>query len=442
MRRIWPDSLFGRLAWVLFVGLILAQAGSALINARELNHLLRASDQRQWLERIAAAIRLVDLLPAAERPPALPALAARRLTLALDPGIAPVEGPPSRQMQQELSELLGPDFAVRAWEKQGPEHLLVQVRLHDGSDLLLDYRPENTLDWPQTLFWRLGLLLAAALGLTLLATRVALHPLDQLTRAAERLGENLEAPPLAAVGTREVRQAAHAFNRMQARIRKSVIDRSRLLVAVSHDLKTPLTRLRLRAEFIQDAELRAVLTKEVDTMQAMTQSVLSILRGGGDEPRRNVDINALVEGLAADAIDLGAQVTIHGRASTPCAVRSLALRRALANLLDNARSYAKGPIEITVHEDPRQLTITVADRGPGIPEADQARMLEPFQRMEPSRNAATGGSGLGLAIARSVAEAHGGELALRNRFGGGLEVQLRVPTSDRKVLSSTENRPE
>lgn len=427
MRRLWPQSLFGRIAWVLFAGLFLAQVGSALINVRERNHLLRESDQRQWLERMAAAVRLVDALPAAERPRALAALAARRLTLQLNGGAAAINAPPARQIERPLAELLGHDFDVRAWRMPGQDRLRVHVRLHDGTGLQLDYRPESVFGWPQPLFWRLGLLLAAALGLTLLATRVALRPLEQFTRAAQRLGENLDAPPLAEAGTREVQHAARTLNRMQARIRESVAERSRLLAAVSHDLKTPLTRLRLRVEFIQDAELRAVLLQEVDAMQAMAQSTLAILRGGEGEPLRNVDINALVEGLAADMTELGAQITIRGRASAPCAVRSLALRRALANLFDNARHYAGGSIEVTVHDDRQQLTITVADRGPGIPEAEQARMFEPFQRMEPSRNPATGGSGLGLAIARSVAQSHRGDLTLRNRSGGGLEVQLRLP---------------
>lgn len=427
MRRLWPQSLFGRIAWVLFAGLFLAQVGSALINVRERNHLLRESDQRQWLERMAAAVRLVDVLPPAERPRALSALAARRLTIELGPDKASAETLAADQLRQQLSELLGHDFEVRAWRMPGQDRLRVHVQLHDGTGLQLDYRPESVFGWPQPLFWRLSLLLAAALGLTLLATRVALRPLKQFIRAAERLGENLNAPPLAEAGTREVQRAARTLNRMQARIRESVAERSRLLEAVSHDLKTPLTRLRLRAEFIQDAELRTVLLQEVDAMQAMAQSTLAILRGGEGEPLRNVDINALLEGLVADATELGAQITIRGRASAPCAVRSLALRRALANLLDNARHYAGGNIEVTVHDDRQQLVITVADRGPGIPEAEQMRMFEPFQRMEPSRNPATGGSGLGLAIARSVAQAHGGELTLRNRPGGGLEARFTIP---------------
>ena len=427
MRRPWPDSLFGRIALVLLAGLILAQAGSALINARDRNYLLRQFDEQKWQERMVATVKLIDALAPAERPPALAALAARRLTLEITTQPPPARAQEASDTAGQLASLLGPGYRVRAWR----EHELIRtaVELHDGRWLILDLDPSvGAFGWPLQLLWNLAVLLAATLGLTLLATRAALGPLERFTRAAERLGENLDAPPIAETGAREVRRAARTLNRMQARIRESVAERTRLLAAISHDLKTPLTRLRLRAEFIrEDPELRATLLQEVETMQAMTRAVIDVLRGGEGEEVRNVDVNALVEGLAADAMELGARVTIRGRSHTPYPGRSLALRRALGNLLDNARQYAGGAIEIAVEDDAAALTIRVTDRGPGIPEAEQVRMIEPFQRLEPSRNPATGGSGLGLAIARSIARAHGGELSLQNRPGGGLETQIRLP---------------
>ncbi|HBU30675.1 MAG TPA: histidine kinase [Thiobacillus sp.] len=427
MRRPWPDSLFGRIALVLLAGLILAQVGSALINARERNHLLRQFDEQRWRERMAATVKLLDALAPAERPPALAALAARRLSIEIAVQPPPARTQEASDMAGQLVSLLGPGYRVRAWREH--EVIRIAVELHDGHWLILDHDPSvSAFGWPLQLLWNLTVLLAATLGLTLLATRAALGPLERFTRAAERLGENLDAPPIAESGAREVRRAARTLNRMQARIRESVAERTRLLAAISHDLKTPLTRLRLRAEFIrEDPELRATLLREVETMQTMTRAVIDVLRGGEGEEVRNVDVNALVEGLAADAMELGARVTIHGRAHAPYPGRSLALRRALGNLLDNARQYAGGAIEIAVEDDAAALTIRVTDRGPGIPEAEQVRMIEPFQRLEPSRNPATGGSGLGLAIARSIARAHGGELSLQNRPGGGLEIQIRLP---------------
>lgn len=427
MRRVWPDSLFGRIALVLLVGLLFAQAGSALINARERNHLLRQSDERQWQERMAATVKVVDALEPAERPPALVALAARRLSLRITTSL------PDRTEETSaaggISALLGPGYRVRTWNEPNRNLTRTAVELHDGGWLVLDYYSSgDVFGLPRQLLWSLAVLLVAALGLTLLATRAALGPLERFTRAAEQLGGNLDAPPIPETGVREMRRAARTLNRMQARIRESVAERTRLLAAISHDLKTPLTRLRLRAEFIrEDPELRATLLQEVETMQAMTRAVLDVLRGGEGEEIRNVDANALIEGLAADATELGGHVTIHGRAQKPFPGRSLALRRALANVLDNARQYAGGAVEITVEDKAASLTIRVTDHGPGIPEAEQVRMLEPFQRLEPSRNPATGGSGLGLAIARSIARAHGGELYLRNGADGGLEVEIKLP---------------
>ena len=431
MRRLWPDSLFGRIALVLLTGLILAQAGSALINARERNHLLRQSDERQWQERVAATVRLLNALPAEERPPALDALVTRRLTIEI---VAHESSTPVQEASDaagQLAALLGSGYRVRAWRE--PERNLIHaaVQLHDRSWLVIDYNFSVTaFGWPLRLLLSLAVLLVAALVLTLLATRAALDPLERVIRAAERLGENLDAPPIAETGAREVRRAARTLNRMQARILESVAERTRLLAAISHDLKTPLTRLRLRAEFIhEDPELREALLQEVETMQAMTRAVLDVLRGGEGEAIRNVDMNALIEGLAEDAKELGANVTINGRARLPYPGRSIALRRALGNLMDNVRYYAGGTMEIVVEDNDQMLLIRIVDHGPGIPEAEQMRMLEPFQRLEPSRNPATGGSGLGLAIARSVVHAHGGELDLSNRVGGGLEVRVTLPRS-------------
>src|SRR3990167_8718048 len=251
MRRVWPDSLFGRIALVLLVGLLFAQAGSALINARERNHLLRQSDERQWQERMAATVKVVDALEPAERPPALVALAARRLSLRITTSL------PDRTEETSaaggISALLGPGYRVRTWNEPDRNLTRTAVELHDGGWLVLDYYSSgDVFGLPRQLLWSLAVLLVAALGLTLLATRAALGPLERFTRAAEQLGGNLDAPPIPETGVREMRRAARTLNRMQARIRESVAERTRLLAAISHDLKTPLTRLRLRAEFIRE----------------------------------------------------------------------------------------------------------------------------------------------------------------------------------------------
>ncbi|OGS90976.1 MAG: hypothetical protein A2X75_02530 [Gallionellales bacterium GWE2_58_10] len=447
MQRMLPASLFGRIALVLFIGLLITQVGSALISDRERYQLLRESAQQRELVRMEAVVKLLDSLSSSERARARAHWQSDRSQKLSPSKSAPsalsdqplqlnlVDQPPvsggteEHEMAKQLAALVGPNHPVQAWSMPDEDMLHFAVRLHDGSWLLMDYRPPAPFGWSESLLWRLGLLLMVTVGLTLLATRAALRPIEQFTKAAEHLGGNLDAPPLAENGTIEVRRGVRTLNSMQERIRESVAERTRLLIAISHDLKTPLTRLRLRAEFIrEDPELRATLQQEVDIMQAMTGATLDLLRGGEGEPVRNVDINTLVEGLVADTADLsGMHITIHGRALAPYPARSLMLKRALANLIENARKYAGGEIRIAVQDDTTSLAITVSDHGPGIPEQEQARMLEPYQRLEPSRNLSTGGTGLGLSIARSFARVHGGDLNLWNRAEGGLDVQIKLP---------------
>jgi signal transduction histidine kinase len=428
MHRLLPGSLFGRIVLILLTGLIVAQVGSALISASESRRLLERSDEREWSERLAGAVRLIDALPAEARSKTRGALTTRRLALEIAAVPAAPTGEGAPEARAQLSRLLGEEFEVSAWRLPRRDAVRYMVRLQDGQWLLLDHKTKTEQSLPEQLFWRLLILLGMAILLTLLATRAVLKPLRRFTSAAERLGKDLDAAPLPVVGARETREAARTLNKMQERIRESVAERTRLLAAISHDLRTPLTRLRLHAEFIrEDPQLRAVLLKEVSIMQALAGSALEVLRGGQGESMRRIDINALLEGLASDFSQMGTPVVVTGHARAVYRGRSLALRRALSNLLDNAINYAPGQIEIFVHDDDTTLSISVRDQGPGIPDEEQVRMLEPFQRLEPSRNSETGGHGLGLAIAQSVARTHGGELVLRNRSAGGLEARLTLP---------------
>jgi signal transduction histidine kinase len=196
---------------------------------------------------------------------------------------------------------------------------------------------------------------------------------------------------------------------------------------VSHDLKTPITRLRLRAELLEDSPLREKFQADLDDMQRMAQASLDFLRGGEEsEPVAPVDLNALLDCLREDAEDAGHEVRIHGAARQPLRCRLLALKRCLTNLVDNALKYGQCA-EIKVVDRPDRLTLTIQDHGPGIPNAELERVFEPFYRLEGSRSRDTGGTGLGLSIARNIARAHGGELTLRNHPGGGLEAVLELP---------------
>jgi signal transduction histidine kinase len=214
---------------------------------------------------------------------------------------------------------------------------------------------------------------------------------------------------------------------MQQKLAKFISDRTRIFTAMSHDLKTPITRLRLRTEMLDDAELRAKFANDLQEMEAMVGAALDFMRGlDHQEPVRPVDVMALLESLQADAREIGGDVRIEGTVRAPYHGHAQALKRCLSNLIDNAVKYGKSAT-ISVEDSAGQLRICVRDEGPGIPEAELERVFDPFYRLEGSRSRSTGGTGLGLTIARNIAQAHGGELVLRNRPAGGLEAVLTLP---------------
>ena len=215
---------------------------------------------------------------------------------------------------------------------------------------------------------------------------------------------------------------------MQDRLKRYVQTRMQALAAMSHDLKTPITRMRLRAELLDDPQLRAKFVKDFDSLQEMVTSTLDQMRGLGDggEALQPIDVTALISSLKEDAEEAGHQVTVHGNARNPVMGRAQALKRCLQNLLDNALAYGRRA-DISVREEGNVLHIAVSDDGPGIPEHEMEKVFEPFYRVEGSRNRNSGGSGLGLSIARNIAQAHGGSVKLHNRATGGLEATLRLP---------------
>jgi signal transduction histidine kinase len=214
---------------------------------------------------------------------------------------------------------------------------------------------------------------------------------------------------------------------MQARLSRYLRDRTRILAAMSHDLKTPITRLRLRTELLDDPQVRQKFSKDLEEMEAMVGATLDFMRGVENEERvQRVDVMALLESLQADARELGGRVEIEGTTSAPYEGRPQALKRCLTNLIDNAVKYGKSA-QVALDDDPAHLRICVRDEGPGIPEAELGHVFEPFHRLESSRSRDSGGTGLGLSIARNIAELHGGTLVLRNLPGGGLEAILTLP---------------
>ena len=306
--------------------------------------------------------------------------------------------------------------------------LRTQVQLRDGRWARFDTElPQAAVTLPWRLALTLLLLLGAVLALSFVAVRWITRPLQVLASAAEGLGQDIDRPPLDEAGPLEVRRAAQAFNAMQRRLSHFIHDRTRILAAMSHDLKTPITRMRLRADLLDDDELRQRFEADLKEMEIMVTHTLEFMRGlGGNEPRQAVDVMALLESLQADNEAMGRPVRIEGRAHQPFVAVASLLKRCLVNLIDNAVLYG-GQATVVVEDTPLNLTLRVLDDGPGIAQAELEKVFEPFYRLEGSRSRQTGGTGLGLTIARNIAQTHGGDIALRNRPEGGLEVVLSLP---------------
>ena len=279
----------------------------------------------------------------------------------------------------------------------------------------------------RNLFFNLALLVVLLVIALYVTARSITRPLSKLVSAAESLGRNVRQPKLAEKGARELQDAARAFNTMQDRLQRYLDSRTRVLAAMSHDLKTPLTRLRLQVETtLDDPAIQARFGKELDEMESMVRGSLALFRGlDDDETLAPIDVNALVATLRSEFTEMGANVTVEGQATQPLMGKPQALRRCLTNLVANAVKF--GTCAKIMVEDGEALVIRVRDEGPGIPPEELERVFEPFYRVESSRNRDTGGTGLGLSIARDVAQAHGGSLVARNLPVKGLEVLLVLP---------------
>jgi|GEM_PF-179321 len=269
------------------------------------------------------------------------------------------------------------------------------------------------------------------IGVTVIIVMRVSKPIRRFTDAAERLGRDVNAPPLdEKKGPREVRRGARAFNEMQRRIRNFIEDRTRMLAAVSHDLRTPITRMRLRAEFVEDDEQREKMLKDLDEMESMIAATMAFAKEDvASEASIKVDLAALIAALADDMVETGDDVTYRGLDSLPFEGRPVALKRAFTNLITNAVKYGERA-RISLADVEGNAVITIEDDGPGIPVDHLDKVFAPFYRVEDSRNRETGGTGLGLSVVRSVVTAHGGEVTLRNGPEGGLKVILRLPIAN------------
>lgn len=429
--RLMPRTLFGRLVLLLTVGLVVAQLAGAAIHLAERQRSVGRTVSHEMAHRLAAVYRVIDSRPAAERQRLAAQLSSPRQQLGIESAApaAALHATLLADFPARLHELLGDGIDVRPAEPTpfnayGYDFYL---RLSSGEWLRVHgSAPGEIFAQPWHLALNLALMLLAVVVLVAIAARSTVRPLTELARAAHGLADDLRRPPLAEDGPAEVREAAQAFNAMQTRIRAGIEERERFLAAVSHDLKTPVTRLRLRSEMLADPELRERFGSDIEEMLQLLDGTLDFLRGKAvEEPMQPVDLVALAESLVDDFAPRGA-VTLRAPPSLRIVGRPLALKRAFANLIDNALKYGGG-VEVEFSATPQGVRVCIDDAGPGLPADQLDKVFEPFYRIEGSRSRDTGGAGLGLAIVRQIARAHGGEVTLANRPGGGLRAVLHLP---------------
>jgi signal transduction histidine kinase len=448
MSALW-QSMTSRVFLALCVGVLASALITAGLALHERQRMVGEFRDFHAAGRVAQFILSLDTIPAEQRAPFYSATASGGMRA--EPARA---SEPVLATRSELAALLeqrlpdgyqiastptragdcaptpGRAHMRRHTEGRGPCEALL-ITLHDGERLRLSVLPPRP---PQFLpridptasilvfLFFIGLLAAVI-------ARMTMRPLKRLAEAATELGKDIDRAPMPETGAREIRQAAAAFNAMQARIRQHIGQRTQILAAISHDLQTPLTRLRLRLEKVDDEELREKLVSDLSAMQQMVREGLELARSmDSGEPMQMLDLDSLIDSACSDAADAGEDVHVEGLGHGSVRARPAALRRCLDNLIDNAVKYGRYA-RVSSRRDGAQIIISVRDGGPGIPAHEQDKVFEPFYRLEASRSRETGGTGLGLTIARNIAEQHGGSLRLQNR-DNGLEVLLTLPCAD------------
>ena len=414
-------------------GLMMLHLGSLWVHERALHGAESGARVDRLAERLSAAALAVSAAPEAGRDAAAHALSLPGIELHWV-RISPVpEGAPAAELAAAAARL-GP-AARLAWDPQSaPGHQVVgALPVQAGGWLVFSTTWFGNSHAPVDL-GSLSSMAAMALGIALasaLVVRWITRPLRRLADAADGIGRDLAARPMPTDGPSEVRHAAAAFNAMQERIRLLVEDRTEALAAVSHDLRTPLARLKLRAGFLPEGEERARMEDDIVEMEWMVARTLDYIREGRDaEPTVQTDLAAILQTLASDASDAGHDVIYEGPPRAVLPLRRLAAKRAFANLVDNAVRHGAPPIRLTIEQAPDTLIAEVRDAGPGIAPEDRARALSPFQQLDTARG--TGGSGLGLAIAQRFTEASAGTLHLGSSDEGGLLVRVSLPLSSRR----------
>jgi two-component system osmolarity sensor histidine kinase EnvZ len=307
----------------------------------------------------------------------------------------------------------------------------VVTALSDGSTLaFIPTKPNRRFNQPIQWVLRIGILISSVLIVSMMGASRLARPIEAFAAAARRFGADPNARPIPNQGPAEMQLAIDAFNAMQTQIQRSIAGQAAMFAAISHDLRTPLTRMRLRGEFIEDIDQQARLFRDIDEMQTMIQAVLVFLRDNTtDEETTKLDLAELLRMIADEYADLGHEVTYTGPLHLAFPGRPIALRRAFGNLVDNAVKYGVAAA-IDLQCQLGEVKVIIRDQGPGIPDEALEKVFAPFKRMEPSRNRHTGGMGLGLTAARAGFQAHGGDVTLSNARDGGLQAVVVLPLPD------------
>jgi signal transduction histidine kinase len=464
MSRFLPKSLFGQTLLILLAGLLISHAIGSWIYTADREQAVRAVGGFAAAQRIANLTRLLQEAPQEWRERIVATLSDQTFRVSLSsepPSIGPLndDTPVAQAIREFLIDQLslgsarqprvsaslpdGPVFG--GWHPmmgRGPmmhgfgafgmfgafRSLQVAVPLPDGQWLsFVTALPEGGPSFSRQFLLSMGMMAIIILAVSVWVVRRVTAPLASLSAAAERLGNDLNAPPMPESGTIETRQASHAFNTMQARLRGLIENRTRMLAAISHDLRTPLTLLRLRTENVESSTEREKMLATIAEMDAMVATTLAFARDEAtEEARRPTDLAALVQSIVDDMADTGLPVRMEPAEPVVQDCRPAALKRAIRNLIDNAVKYGK-KATVAIKLTPKSIGITIDDEGPGIAEQELSRVFEPFYRVEESRSPETGGVGLGLAIALSTVQAHGGEIILSNRPAGGLRSSVVLP---------------
>ncbi|PRC91771.1 ATP-binding protein [Solimicrobium silvestre] len=437
IKNAWPDTLFGRLVliWLLtfLIGHVL-EIGASYTTV--LNYQTTKSEY--YLSKdIALLVPALEHAQPSERALWLQRMERQDYRYELGAGAAAntiqLTSTRAKEISAALSLALDSRYLISVTAPNTPKELMVlHLPLSDGTPLTIHLN-KIALKMP----WWGGAIFATQILfliiLTWYALRQAMRPLLRLAEASEALGSSLQCEPIIESGPSEVARAAVAFNAMQRRITEHLAERVHILASISHDLQTPITRMRLRADLldngVDNGALRDKLHGDLNAMQVLVEEGIAYARSAHsvNEVPCRVDIDALLDSLTCDYLDDGQQIGLQGKANRVITTRPHALRRIVSNLVDNALKFAE-QVEISVMlHTPNLLNISVQDRGPGIPATELDAVLKPFYRLEASRNRSSGGTGLGLAIAQQLSIALGGTLSLSNRDGGGLQATISLP---------------